>query len=109
VKVERNVLAAMRDGTRLAADIYGPDDGAPHPAVVQRTPYNKSNQLYTFAATIDVVAFVERGYASTNRTAWTLRILRGLGTVSQRDRRRSRHSGMDRGRAVVQRTRRSLG
>jgi putative CocE/NonD family hydrolase len=63
VKVERNVLAAMRDGTRLAADIYRPDDSAAHPAVVQRTPYNKSNQLYTFGATIDVVAFVERGYA----------------------------------------------
>src|SRR5262245_58030868 len=47
VKVELDVPVRMRDGVRLAADIYIPlKDGRPLesklPAVLQRTPYNKA-------------------------------------------------------------------
>lgn len=48
VVVERNVLIPMRDGVRLAADIYRPAlNGRPvagqFPVLVERTPYDKSN------------------------------------------------------------------
>jgi putative CocE/NonD family hydrolase len=52
-----------RDGTRLFADVYRPDDDGAYPCLVQRTPYDKLNMLYTFAATIDPTRAVERGYA----------------------------------------------
>ncbi len=44
--VERNVMVPMRDGVKLATDIYFPaQNGQPlagrHPAVLHRTPYNK--------------------------------------------------------------------
>ena len=42
VRLEPNVRITMRDGTRLAADLYFPDGAPlPLPAVLQRTPYNK--------------------------------------------------------------------
>ncbi len=46
VVVEKNVMIPMRDGVRLAADIYRPArDGTPapgrFPALLTRTPYNK--------------------------------------------------------------------
>ena len=46
VSVEKNVMVAMRDGVRLATDIYHPahsgdaDDGK-FPVILERTPYNK--------------------------------------------------------------------
>jgi putative CocE/NonD family hydrolase len=46
VSVDRDVMIPMRDGVRLAADVYHPArDGKPvegkFPTVLQRTPYNK--------------------------------------------------------------------
>ena len=41
VKVEENVMIPMRDGTRLAADIYKPVGEGPFPIILQRTPYDK--------------------------------------------------------------------
>lgn len=42
VVVERDVPAAMRDGTLLRADVYRPvEDGKTLPVLVSRTPYNK--------------------------------------------------------------------
>jgi uncharacterized protein len=48
VAVEQNVMIPMRDGVRLAADLYRPArDGKPvdgkFPTVLQRTPYNKGS------------------------------------------------------------------
>ncbi|MCC6729171.1 MAG: CocE/NonD family hydrolase [Chthonomonadales bacterium] len=37
----RTERVAMRDGTRLATDIYLPAGGGRHPAILLRTPYNK--------------------------------------------------------------------
>jgi putative CocE/NonD family hydrolase len=49
VVVHRNVFVAMRDGVRLATDIYRPArDGIPidqpAPVILERTPYGKSNK-----------------------------------------------------------------
>ena len=60
VITERNVLVPMADGTRLAIDIYRPDAPGKFPALVERTPYDKtkSSEIQVGAHTY----FAERGY-----------------------------------------------
>jgi uncharacterized protein len=41
VKVDKNVMVAMRDGLRLATDVYRPDAPGTFPAILVRSPYNK--------------------------------------------------------------------
>jgi uncharacterized protein len=46
IAVERNVMVAMRDGVRLACDVYRPAPGGrphdePAPVILERTPYGK--------------------------------------------------------------------
>ena len=41
VVTETNLMAAMRDGTRLAVDIHRPDSDDTFPALLVRTPYDK--------------------------------------------------------------------
>lgn len=60
--IEKNVMVAMRDGVRLATDLYFPArDGVKlegkFPAILERTPYNKDR-----AATDWALDFVSRGY-----------------------------------------------
>lgn len=50
VVVVYNVMVPMRDGVRLATDIYRPAEGfeplaGPFPVVIERTPYNKGKQM----------------------------------------------------------------
>jgi uncharacterized protein len=40
----RNTLIPTRDGTRLAADVFLPDDPGPHPVLVGLSPYGKEIQ-----------------------------------------------------------------
>lgn len=42
---EHNATMRTRDGVVLRADIYRPSDGAPHPVLLQRTPYNKDGAV----------------------------------------------------------------
>jgi putative CocE/NonD family hydrolase len=56
--VERNVEAAMRDGTILRANVYRPDLEEPLPVLLQRTPYNKDGSDVDFC-----MLSAERGYA----------------------------------------------
>src|SRR4051794_11655322 len=61
VRIEKNVMIAVRDGTRLAADIYRPTkEGAPVqgrlPTLLTRTPYDKNG------AAGDARYYAERGY-----------------------------------------------
>jgi hypothetical protein len=62
VLVERGVPVPMRDGVVLRADVYRPDSGAPVPAVVSRTPYDRSLSL-TPPAAVDPERAVEAGMA----------------------------------------------
>jgi putative CocE/NonD family hydrolase len=41
IRVDRNIPFITRDGITLRADVFRPDDGAKHPAIVIRTPYGK--------------------------------------------------------------------
>lgn len=61
VVVDKNVAVPMRDGTVLRADVYRPAAGR-HPALVQRTPYNKEFLPLT-AMTLDPIRAAQAGYA----------------------------------------------
>ncbi|NJO82172.1 MAG: CocE/NonD family hydrolase [Blastochloris sp.] len=60
--VERDVMVSMRDGVRLATDIYRPDDTDRHPVLVQRTPYSKSNAWFVGGLIFNPLDAVQRGY-----------------------------------------------
>ncbi len=40
-RVLRDVMVPMRDGVRLATDVFMPDGAGPWPALLERTPYDK--------------------------------------------------------------------
>ena len=54
-----NVMVPVRDGTRLATDLYPPPVDGLVPAVVGRTPYGKNSPLYSKL----IGAWNKRGYA----------------------------------------------
>ena len=41
IAIERDVVAPMRDGVRLFANLYKPPAGGPHPVIISVTPYGK--------------------------------------------------------------------
>ena len=45
VTYERNIAVKMRDGVNLRADIYRPQSDGKFPVLLQRTPYNKDNEI----------------------------------------------------------------
>src|SRR5579885_3062112 len=47
VVIEHNVPVRMRDGVTLRADIYRPDAPGKFPVLLERTPYNKANEIET--------------------------------------------------------------
>ena len=88
VDVYRDVMIPMRDGIRLAADVYQPADAGPLPAVLVRTAYGKSQPELGFdyariaAAGFAVVVQDKRGrYGSEGE----YRVLRDDGTGAHRD------------------------
>jgi hypothetical protein len=61
VAVEHSVMVPMRDGVRLATDLYRPRDAtAPLPTVLIRTPYNKAARA---AGDASAIYFASHGYA----------------------------------------------
>jgi putative CocE/NonD family hydrolase len=50
VIVERDVAIPMRDGAILRADVYRLDGDVPAPAIVNRTPYDRTSPLIQLAA-----------------------------------------------------------
>lgn len=59
--IDKNVMVPMRDGVRLATDVYRPEGDEPLPAVVQRLPYNKDLPIANFS--FDVLRAARSGYA----------------------------------------------
>ena len=59
--IEHEVAVPMRDGVVLRADVWRPDDGARHPAIVFRTPYGKADLRLDTLSPADCVA---AGYAA---------------------------------------------
>ena len=62
IRKEADVMVPMRDGVRLATDLYFPADsaGAALSTIMMRTPYGKDRE-YPYGGTIPM--FVEAGYA----------------------------------------------
>jgi len=57
ISAEKDVPAKMRDGVSLYADIYRPADPGRYPALLVRTPYNKTDAVSGF-----VIDAVKHGY-----------------------------------------------
>ena len=57
---ERNVMVPMRDGVRLATDVYRPDAAGRFPALVTRGPYGKDG--YADNQEHSIWFFPQRGY-----------------------------------------------
>lgn len=58
VAVETDMECAGRDGVKLRADVYHPQDGGQYPVLLCRTPYNKLTPRYV----ADARALATRGY-----------------------------------------------
>lgn len=56
---ESNVQVPMRDGVKLATDVFRPDAPGRFPVLLIRTPYNKRNE----PAPEEVLYFAQHGYA----------------------------------------------
>ena len=62
MRIERNLAMPMRDGAVLRADAYLPDGQAPAPAILCRTPYDRSLSL-TPPAAVDPERATAAGFA----------------------------------------------
>ena len=62
VKFDYNVAIMMRDGTTTFADVFRPDVSGSVPALLQRTPYNKSAGMNR-TGTLDAITAAMHGYA----------------------------------------------
>ena len=60
IRNEFNLPVTMRDGVTLYADVYRPDVAEPFPALLQRTPYDKSQGR---TGSLDVIRAASHGYA----------------------------------------------
>ena len=58
VRQERDVLVPMDDGVELAADVYTPAGGNPHPTILVRSPYGRRGPLGLLLGRV----FAERGF-----------------------------------------------
>lgn len=61
MRYEKNIMVPMRDGTKLATDLYIPDPPGRYPVVLERTPYDKQNATIMWTGTHTYL--VEKGYA----------------------------------------------
>lgn len=62
IRILRDVVIPMRDGTVTAAEVWLPDDGVAHPALLSRTPYLK--EFAGTNAVVDGRAATARGYVT---------------------------------------------
>ena len=61
LSIEKNLQVAMRDGIKLATDVYRPSGDAPLPVVMLRLPYNKENPVLLFLSG-DILRVAQAGY-----------------------------------------------
>ncbi len=60
--VEKNLMVPMRDGVKLATDVYRSDVSDAVPTLIQRVPYNKERPL-TQNYLVDLLRTAQAGYA----------------------------------------------
>jgi uncharacterized protein len=59
--IEKNLMVPMRDGVRLATDVYRPAEGGSFPVLLARLPYNKEVDLAPHG--VDPLRSAQAGYA----------------------------------------------
>jgi hypothetical protein len=62
ILVERDVMVTMRDGVKLAADIYRPNDNAEHPTLVNQHPYDNDMFLVVHELLFSPLIAAQNGY-----------------------------------------------
>ncbi len=63
ILIDKNVMVPMRDGVRLATDVYRLDGAAPAPVLLSRTPYDKEHALGgSTGVPFDILRAVQDGY-----------------------------------------------
>jgi uncharacterized protein len=62
ILIDKNVMVPMRDGVRLATDVYRLDGATPAPVLLARTPYDKEHAVVG-SNTFDILRAVQAGYA----------------------------------------------
>src|SRR5207244_11479830 len=61
ILIDKNVLMPMRDGVRLATDVYRLEGAPPEPVLLARTPYDKEHIIAASNA-FDILRAVQAGY-----------------------------------------------
>jgi putative CocE/NonD family hydrolase len=61
ILIEKNIMVPMRDGVKLATDVYRPAEEGQYPVIIQRLPYNKDLPAITMLL-IDIFRLVQEGY-----------------------------------------------
>lgn len=67
--IERDVMVQMRDGVRLATDIYRPDDDKKYPVLVNGHPYDNDSFLTTHELMFSPLVAAQKGYAVVSQEA----------------------------------------
>jgi uncharacterized protein len=63
IYLDRDVLVPMRDGVRLATDVYRPEGSGRHPVVLERTANGKQRAVTSMTLALLLPELLERGYA----------------------------------------------
>ena len=61
ILIDKNVMVPMRDGVRLATDVYRLEGAPPEPVLLARTPYDKEHIIAASNA-FDILRAVQAGY-----------------------------------------------
>jgi putative CocE/NonD family hydrolase len=63
-RVEKDIMVPMRDGVRLATDVWVPAGGGPAPVLLVRLPYGKERTFYyAYGLLPNIFILIEAGYA----------------------------------------------
>jgi putative CocE/NonD family hydrolase len=62
ILIDKNNMVPMRDGVRLATDVYRVDGAPPAPVLLARTPYDKERGV-AGSVPFDILRAVQSGYA----------------------------------------------
>src|SRR2546426_627308 len=62
ILIDKNVMVPMRDGVRLATDVYRLDGSTPTPVLLARTPYDKERAVAGTGVPFDILRAVQAGY-----------------------------------------------
>lgn len=62
IVIDKHIMVPMRDGVRLATDVYRMNGAPPAPVLLTRTPYDK-DRVVVGSTTFDILRAVQAGYA----------------------------------------------